>query len=75
MWAINNKSNMNILAYNVANDIANTLFNDATYGASLSVNGKPRIHPSQEYEAFDIAKKRGYNVSPGDINNKWPNKI
>lgn len=76
MWAVGNKFNMNTLAYEVANDFANALFSDASGDTrGLLVSGKPRIRPGAEFAAADIAAEKGYKVSFGDINNRWPDNI
>ncbi len=64
MWAVGNKLNMNTLAYDVANDFANTIFRDFVSDGSsfFTPVGRPRLHPNVEYMVEDIAFKKGYKV-------------
>jgi len=79
MWAVGNKFNMNRLAYDVANDFANTIFNDFVFGNSsfFTYNNRPRLHPNVEYMVEDIARKKGHKV--GHINdlpiNAWADAV
>src|SRR5579863_721447 len=65
MWAVGNMLNMpniNLLASGVANDFANTIFRDFAFGGGsfFTGGGRPRLHPSVEYEVYDIVEAQGH---------------
>jgi hypothetical protein len=54
--------NINLLAYGVANDFANTIFNDFVFGGGsfFTAVGRPRLYLGAEHAAIDIAEKQGH---------------
>jgi hypothetical protein len=67
MWVVGN-INMNLLAYEVANDFANTIFNDFAFGGGsfFTKRGRPRLHPNAEADVYSIAIRQGNKAQWAD---------